>query len=80
MRRSHEAQAPLHLLLLLMPATKNWLATAMLAPVKEIATPFDLTSMKDFMGCSRTHHLQTSKTMFISLNYHMHINEAFTKS
>lgn len=30
--------------------SKNWLATAMLAPVGETATPFDLTSMKDFMG------------------------------
>lgn len=30
--------------------SKNWLAMEMLAPIGEIATPFDSTSMKDSVG------------------------------
>ena len=30
--------------------SNNWLATAMLSPMGETATPFDSSSMKDFMG------------------------------
>ena len=30
--------------------SKSWLAMAMLVPIKKTATPFDLTSMENFMG------------------------------
>ena len=51
----------------------------MLAPIGDIATPFDSTSMKDFMGQfknTRSSNIQNDVNFY---NYHMHKKKSIDK-
>lgn len=52
--------------------SKNWLAMKMLAPIGDIATPFDSTSMKDFKGQFKNISSSNIQTHVHFYNYHMH--------